>query len=152
MKVVKVKINSLEDLLNIMSQDFSKYLCEEPIKEEEEVNLEYFISKIAEKKGWKLEKANGWLKSIADINTSAAFSIILKEIAVWLDHKYEDHIENSEKIFIISTFDGRIHEICKAHIKNYRNFAAFRTIEDARFACNILKHWLKGMFKTNVKE
>lgn len=115
------------------------------------VNLGHYIQKIADRKGWTYQKVNGWLKSIEDENPIAAFNIILREIAIDLDRKYEDHIENSEKIYIISTLDGRIHEICKAHIKNYRNFAAFRTIEDARFACTLLRDKLKEMFKTNAK-
>ena len=43
-------------------------------------------------------------------------------------------------------FDGRITKANKAHIKNYRNFAAFRSVEDARIACRFLKGSLKEMF------
>lgn len=117
-----------------------------------DVFLNYYIEKIADRKGWKVEKVNGWLGSIEEESPVAAFNIVAKEIAIDLDKKYEDHIENSEKIYIISTFDGRIHEACKAHIKNYRNFAAFRTIDDAKFACAILRDKLKGMFKANAKK
>lgn len=111
-----------------------------------EYDLGFFIQKIADKKGWRFEKANGWLGSIEEINPSAALNIVLREIAVELDKKYDDHIEKSEKIFVISHLDGRIHEMPKAHIKNYRNFAAFRTIEDARIACSILRDHLKKMY------
>ena len=78
----------------------------------------------------------------------AAVNIVLREIACILDEKYPDHINKSDKIYIISTFDGRIHEVSKAYIKNYRNFAAFRTIEDAKIACNIVRDQLKDMFKS----
>ena len=78
---------------------------------------------------------------------AAAFSMVLREIAVELDKKYEDHIENSPEIYVISMLDGRITKANKAHIKNYRNFSAFRTIEDARIACRIVKPILKEMFK-----
>ena len=44
--------------------------------------------------------------------------------------------------------DGRITKANKAYIKNYRNFAAFRTIEDAKIACRIVKPILKEMFKS----
>lgn len=115
------------------------------------VDLGYYIEKIANRKGWTVEKVNGWLGSIEDESPIAAFNIVAREIAIDLDKKYDDHIENSEKIYAISPLDGRIHEVCKAHIKNYRNFAAFRTIEDARFACTLLRDKLKGMFKTNAK-
>ena len=65
-----------------------------------------------------------------------------------MDKKYEDHIENSPEIYVISLLDGRITKANKAHIKNYRNFAAFRTIGDAKIACNIVKELLKELFKS----
>ena len=46
-------------------------------------------------------------------------------------------------------FDGRITKANKAHIKNYRNFAAFRTVEDAKTACSIVRDILKELFKNN---
>ena len=140
MEVIKI------DVLKILAAALAASCdCTKP--QNETPNLSFFVQKIAEKKGWKYERANGWLAGIAEISPVAAFNIVLREIAVYLDQKYEDHIENSENIFIISTFDGRIHQVCKKHIKNYRNFAAFRTIEDAKFACNLMRDHLKGMFK-----
>jgi hypothetical protein len=106
------------------------------------------IALVAAKKGWSLEKTTGWLNSISAINNAAAFTIVLKEIAIELDKKYEDHIENSPRIFVISTLDGRIIEINKAKVKNFRNFAAFRTLEDAKLACKILRGPLKAMFSS----
>lgn len=115
-------------------------------------DLNYYIGKIADKYHMSLEVAKVWLQGVHIVSPIAAFNILARQIAIELDKKYEDHIENSEKIYIISNLDGRIHEVCKAHIKNYRNFAAFRTIEDARFACTLLRDTLKGMFKANAKK
>lgn len=114
-------------------------------------DLKYYINKIAEKKGWSLERTWGWLCSIEKISPIAVFNILAREIAVDLDKKYDDHIEKSERIYAISPLDGRVHQICKGHIKNYRNFAAFRNIEDAKYACAILRDQLKEMFKVNEK-
>lgn len=44
--------------------------------------------------------------------------------------------------------DGRITKANKAHIKNYRNFAAFRSVSDAKIACSIVRDVLKEMFKS----
>lgn len=118
------------------------------IKTEVPMELEYYIQKIAEKLGWKVEKAYNYLNSVDTILPAAAFSMILREIAIELDKKYEDHIENSPEIYVISILDGRITKANKAHIKNYRNFAAFRTIEDAKIACGITRDILKEMFKS----
>ena len=79
---------------------------------------------------------------------SAAFSMVLREIAIELDKKYKDHINNSPEIYVISLLNGKITKATKAHIKNYRNFAAFRSIEDAKIACRITKDILKEMFKS----
>lgn len=113
------------------------------------MELEYYIQKIADKLGWKIEKTYNYLNSVDAILPVAAFSMVLREIAIELDKKYEDHIEKSPEIYVISMFDGRITKANKAYIKNYRNFAAFRTIEDAKIACTITRDILKEMFKNN---
>lgn len=109
-------------------------------------DVDYFVNKIATKMGWNVNKANNILCEVYKLYPAAVFSIILREVAVELDHKYEDHIQNSPEIFVVSTLDGRISKVNKAHIKNYRNFAAFRTIEDAKTACKILREILKAMY------
>ena len=118
-------------------------------KTEAPMELEYYIQKIADKLGWKVEKVYNYLNSVDAILPAAAFSMVLREIAIELDKKYEDHIEKSPEIYVISMLDGRITKANKAHIKNYRNFAAFRTIEDAKIACTITRDILKEMFKNN---
>ena len=111
------------------------------------MDINFYIKKIAARLGWKPEKVYNYLNNVDSILPAAAFSMVLREIAVELDKKYEDHIENSPEIYVISMLDGRITKANKAHIKNYRNFSAFRTIEDARIACRIVKPILKEMFK-----
>lgn len=112
------------------------------------MELEYYIQKIADRLGWKVEKVYNYLNSVDTILPVAAFSMVLREIAIELDKKYEDHIEKSPEIYVISMLDGRITKANKAHIKNYRNFAAFRSISDAKIACKITKDILKEMFKS----
>lgn len=111
----------------------------------------YYIASLAKKAGWKSEKMASYLQNLWNINPSATFSILLKEVAIELDKKYEDHINNCEKLFIISSMDGRIHKVPRTYIKNFRNFAAFRTEEDAKIACRILRDDLKEMFKSGRK-
>lgn len=120
----------------------------EPPKENPASMVSTAIQRIANKTGMKPQKVESHINTISKMMPMAAFSIILREIAVMLDEKYPDHINDSDKLYCVSTFDGRIHEICKAHVKNYRNFAAFRTIEDAKLACKILREPLKEMFKS----
>ena len=113
--------------------------------------LIYYVYSLAQKKGWKFEKMANFLSNLSEINFGAAFSVILKEIAIELDKQYDDHIENSEEIYCVSLTNGHIVKIDKKFIKNYRNFAAFRTIDDAKLACKITRSLLKDMFKSGRK-
>lgn len=118
------------------------------VESEVPMELEYYIQKIADRLGWKVEKVYNYLNSVDAILPAAAFSMVLREIAIELDKKYEDHIDKSPEIYVISMLDGRIAKANKAHIKNYRNFAAFRSISDAKIACRITRDILKEMFKS----
>ena len=122
--------------------------CRYCAKSEIPLDMNFYIEKIAARLGWKPEKVYNYLNSVDSILPAASLSMVLREIAIELDKKYEDHIENSPEIYVISLLDGRITKANKAHIRNYRNFAAFRTIEDAKIACKIVKPILKEMFKS----
>ena len=92
------------------------------------------------------EKMSIILEVLREANHWAVVQLLLKEIAIELDKKYDNHIKNSEKIYAISNQDGRIHEVDKSHIKNYKAFPAFRSIEDAKIACSLVKNHLKSIF------
>ena len=77
-----------------------------------------------------------------------ALNMLLREAAIEIDKKYPDHIEKSDKIYTVSMVNGRITEVPKGTIKNFRHFAAFRTIEDAKLGCKIVRALLKDMFST----
>lgn len=111
-------------------------------------DLSFFIEKIAERLGWKVEKVCNYLTTLDELHPAAAFTVVLREIAIYLDLKYPDHISNSPEIYVISTLDGRISKANKAHIRSYKNFAAFRSVEDAKIACSITRDVLKEMFKS----
>ena len=146
--VIKVTKDILPKLLE--AGIITTKLDEEPVaKTKVPMELDYYIEKIANKLNWKVEKVYNYLNNVDTILPAAAFSIVLREIAIELDKKYEDHIDKSPEIYVISLLDGRITKANKAHIKNYRNFAAFRTIEDAKIACTITRNILKEMFKNN---
>lgn len=114
--------------------------------------ISYYIDKIAERRGCSPKRANSWLGNLESIYPAAALSIMLREIALELDRKYPDHISKSKELYIISVLDGRIHKVNdKSHIRSYKNFAAFRTIEDAKYACSLLSDHLRMMFKSNER-
>lgn len=108
---------------------------------------EFYIKRIAEKKGWKYERMKRYLDDLESFYPAIVFSILLREIALYLDNKYEDTINKSKYIYVISSSNGKIAQIDKSSIKNYRNFAAFRTEADAKFAHRVLSKRIRRMFR-----
>lgn len=78
----------------------------------------------------------------------ARFSVILRAFAVLIDRKYPDHINNADvdKYFTIDMTNGRVCEVPKGKIKNFRNFAAFRNIDDIKIATKILRPFIKELW------
>lgn len=78
----------------------------------------------------------------------ARFSVILRAFAVLIDRKYPDHINNADvdKYFTIDMTNGRVCEVPKGKIKNFRNFAAFRTIDDIKIATKVLRPFIKELW------
>lgn len=76
------------------------------------------------------------------------FSVILRAFAVLIDRKYPDHINNADvdKYFTIDMTNGRVCEVPKGRIKNFRNFAAFRSIGDIKIATKILRPFIKELW------
>lgn len=122
------------------------YIIEKPSDKEIPTDVDYYISKVANKLGWKEKKFRNYLEVLASINPIGAFNILLKAIAIELDKKYPNHISKSENIFIVSVFDGSIRQADKSHIKTYKHFSAFRTREDAKFALDVLKNQFNYCF------
>ena len=78
----------------------------------------------------------------------AWFSVMLRAFAVLIDRKYPDHINNADvdKYFTIDMTNGRVCEVPKGRIKNFRNFAAFRSIDDIKIATKVLRPFIKELW------
>lgn len=153
---INTLFSSLKSLLNNI-----KEVAEKQIENEKKVedgtpifpnHKLYYIKNLALKRGWSVSQMVDFLRELWDFYPAAALSLLMREIAVELDKNYKDHINDSDKIFVISVLDGKIHKVAKNHIKNYRNFAAFRTLEDARIACKTLQKELRFMFHNGKQE
>lgn len=78
---------------------------------------------------------------------------MLRGVAIVLDEKYDNHIENSKEIYVIRSLNGEISKVKDLNkIKNFKNFAAFRTLEDAITAKKILEEPMKQLFKRGGKQ
>lgn len=144
---------------------FTVVVCEESIsslieggiiKEVEDkgthVDSNFYIEHLAKRIHWNMGNLKKYLGNLYTIYPAAVFSILLREVAIVLDEKYDNHINNSKEIYSISLFNGEITKVKDLNkIKNFKNFAAFRTIDDALAAKHILKGLSDVLFKSNGK-
>lgn len=134
----------IEEILNWMfGEPESQPKKEEPVIP---TDIKYYIQKVADKMNWKFEKTDNYLTQLYHMNVMSVINILLKEIAIEIDKKYPDHISKSADIYGISTLNGEIAHINKKSIRNYRNFAAFRSIEDAKVAQTLMQYFIDLAF------
>ena len=132
-------------LISVVSEKEDKGSCTQ-------LNIEYYIEHLANRLNWKKDNLFKYLSTLEQINETAVFSVLLREVAIVIDKKYPDHIERSKEIYSISLANGEIIKIKDIHkIKNFRNFSAFRSLEDALCAKHILKDFIKDLFVKNGK-
>lgn len=115
-------------------------------KEDIPMNLEFYVSKLEKQLG----QESGFLamlqKATWRIAPASVSDLLLMFIAKYLDEQYPDHIRESKELFGIDV-EGRIVRLDPKRIKTFRTFAAFRSLDDARIACRILKPLKKKIFK-----
>lgn len=111
------------------------------------MDLMPYIESFGSQTGMSRVEAFNYLRNLYDIYPHAAFSILLRIIAKRIDRQYESHISEADEIWVICSLDGEIHKVNKNSIVNYNNFAAFRSKEDAKFACKILISFLTDMYE-----
>ena len=112
------------------------------------LSVKYYVAKLAKKMNLKFEVCESMLGYIASYSPMTVMSLLAKQISLELDQHYEGHIRDAEHIFVLSTINGTITEIpseARADT-NYRNFAAFRSLEDANLAYSILSHLYNEAF------
>lgn len=140
-----------EEVLQLLAKEELLTVKEEEVEYPIPVNLDFYVGLIADANGWSLSYTKSFLNQIGDLYPVALFQILLRAIAEYLDEQYPDHIKDSPEIYGVDTLSGQVMKIDKEAIRNYRNFAAFRTPEDAGIACRILREMKREMFKKSGK-
>lgn len=130
----------------IISESNIPLLIRYNIIEEVKLNINDYIERISDKSKLNSSIGNWFLSSLAIVNPGVVFSLLLKEIAIEIDNRYEGHISKSPEIYCVSVLNGEIKKINKNNIHTYKHFAAFRTKEDALEAIHILKVLYQDMF------
>lgn len=115
-------------------------------KEDIPMNLEFYVSKLEKQLGQESGFLTMLQKATWRIAPASVSDLLLMFIAKYLDEQYPDHIRESKELFGVDV-DGRIVRLNPKEIKTFRTFAAFRSLDDARIACRILKPLSKKIFK-----
>lgn len=109
--------------------------------------LDYVLDYVANRIGASRVEAVKYLYSLEKINPLAVLTVYLKRISYKLNKKYNNTpIRELPKIYIISVYDGKVKAICPKDIKNLKNFAWFRSKEDAEFARQCVINLIEKMF------
>lgn len=111
------------------------------------IGEEYYIISLAEKRGWEPYKMERYIENLTKFSPAAAAMVLLKEIAIDFDDRHEGNIEDSKEIWTISMLNGKVEQVDKSKVKNYRNFPAFRSKVEANEAHAILSKRLRSMFR-----
>lgn len=115
-------------------------------KEDIPMNLEFYVSKLEKQLGQESGFLTMLQKATWRIAPASVSDLLLMFIAKYLDEQYPDHIRESKELFGVDV-DGRIVRLNPKEIKTFRTFAVFRSLDDARIACRILKPLKKKIFK-----
>ena len=112
-----------------------------------DITIEGAIQHLANRIGWNKENLEKYLRNLYKISHAAAFEIVLKEVAILLDEKYPDRINNSNEIWVINKVNGEIQKLKDmSKIKSFQHFAAFRSLEDALVAKKIMAPALQDLY------
>lgn len=126
-----------------IEESIKSLLYEEQVKSPTEDD---YIQSLADREKVEFDQMKAYLDRLDKFSPGTALRVLLREIAIDFDKDYEGNIEDSEEIWCISTTNGKIYQMDKSKIKNYRYFAAFRSKEDAIEAHAILSKRIRKMF------
>ena len=102
---------------------------------------------IGNKLSLTIEEVIDYMASLYKICPIAVLNIYLKRISHKLNKKYDKTpIRNLPKIYIISTYNGKVSSVCPKDIKNLKHFAWFKSKEDAEFARKCVIGLITDMF------
>ena len=102
---------------------------------------------IANKLNLSIAEVIDYMANMYKVCPIAALNIYLKRISHKLNKKYDKTpIRELPKIYIISTYNGKVSSVCPKDIKNLKHFAWFRSKEDAEFARKCVIGLITDMF------
>lgn len=126
------------------------FITKEQKKKDPEENIlkEELVKALMRKlpKGAEKEHFETLMEIYEELNPSVFFQLLLKELAVIMDRKYDDHISKCGEVFIFDLLRGKICHVPVTQGMNFRTFSAFRTKEDIRKALHLLQPLLRKIY------
>lgn len=137
-------------LSGLETSEFERPVKHRPVKQKEapaknDLTVEDMIKEYARLNDMSPLTAKLFLLKFPDY---LGFQALLRSAAVILDKKYPDHINNAkvDKYYTIDMSNGRVCEVPKGRVKNFRHFAAFRSLEDIKKATKVLRPLIKSLW------
>lgn len=141
-------VNSEKELFDLLRSLLKSAAEPEEKKEEKkepEITYETMTAVYAELNSLDFNEASCILQVIPDY---LGFQAMLRSAAVILDRQYPDHINEAkvDKYYTIDMSNGRVCEVPKGKVKNFRHFAAFRSLEDIKKATKALRPFMRHLW------
>ena len=103
-----------------------------------DITFPNIIAHLAKRIGWKEDNVEKYLDNLYEMSPRAVFNVILMEIALILDEKYEGHISGSENFYVLAyNKDGNI--VVTKYPTFISNIPTFRNTDDAEAALAVMK-------------
>lgn len=139
---IPVKEGGSVTLGNVTKEDLEYLVKTGVLVEDDEITLKNVITSLAIKLNTDIESTTDLLEDLSKVNPAVVFSLLLKELAITLDKKYEGHITKCSDLYFVRSSDGCVDNLWGRY--NSDTIALFRNYADARLAINILKpYWNK---------
>lgn len=138
----KGNIVTLETIINTLKK--AKVIFEQPLyikAEDIPKDIGFYIGQIAKRSQVPTDIISRVLSAIP---VSLRFSILLREVAIYIDNQYPGHIKDSKKQWYIS-YTGDVLPVNMIHIDVHQT-SAFRTEKDANLAIEILRPLYNARF------
>lgn len=129
-----------ESLLHLIKAGI--IICKENKKTHDNV-MSIVLNKISKFLDCSMEDTIVFLSTMYQMNEAAFRSMLYKKIAVEFDKAYPDYIADAKEVWVINLAYDVIDVLPVSKSMNFKNFAAFRTEDNAKKAVVMVDEFIK---------